>query len=93
MRVGIFYLLLLVSNINFSFYLIADQITVSNETDQNLFVRSYYYQGPGKDIIAQDKQGRVSEKVEILAYSSTKMKRLNGGFINGFQCHAIMIDN
>ena len=56
-------------------YLVADQITVYNKTDQNLFVRIYYYQGPAKNIIAHDEKGNILNIIKIPANSSKKIER------------------
>ena len=67
--------LIIVYTVMYGICSVADQITVYNKTDQNLFVRIYYYQGPAKNIIASDKEGKVLNIVEIPANSSKKVER------------------
>jgi len=55
--------------------LMADRITVNNMTDQNLFIRIYYYQGPIENIIARDEKDNVLNIVKITANSSKKIER------------------
>ena len=53
--------------------LMADYITVNNMTDQNLFVRIYYYQGSDKSVVARDEKGNVLNIVKIPANGSKKI--------------------
>ncbi len=71
----VFHALIIFYTITYGACLVADKITVYNKTDQNLFVRIYYYQGPKKNVIARDKKGNVLNIVEIPANSSKKVER------------------
>jgi len=78
------YILALLCPIIHGVCLMADRITVNNMTDQNLFVRIYYYQGLAEGVIERDEKDRViarDEKdnvlniVKIPANGSKKMER------------------